>query len=54
MPPIIKKSFDELRNYAKFSTLKIKSFKDFGELGTNRLEANLAELDVKTVTEKVI
>ena len=43
-----------VQNFTKFSSLKIKSFKDFGEMGTNRLKANLAMLDVKAVTEKVI
>ena len=43
-----------IQYYTKFSSLKIKSFKDFGEMGTNRLKANLAMLDVKAVTEKVI
>ena len=53
LPPI-QKRFDVIQYFTKFSSLKIKSFKDFGEMGTNRLRAKLANLDVKTVTEKVI
>ena len=54
IPGPLQKQLYAIKNHSKFSSLKIKSLKDFGEMGTNRLNANLADFPVKAVTEKVI
>ena len=54
IPRKFQKRFDAIQIFTKFSSLKIKSFKDFGEMGTNRLRANIAKTTVKAVTKKII
>ena len=53
-PMFFQKRLDEIQNFTKFSSLKIKNFKDFGEIGTNHLKANVNKFDVEAIIARVI
>jgi len=41
LPPIIRRHFNEIKNYSMFSSLMAKNLKDFAKLSSSRLKANL-------------